>query len=356
MWLDAIRHDRPLADALGLVWLEEEQRALWKERWRASWSSAFWDEAFLERGRAVLERCQIVATGPTRTRRSSGEGCPLWLVHDPERDELALLFSLLFPPMGMPSAGRTADSLRQAMGDWQRQATAVTALPRVLRLVKPLELQSVEAVLRTIEVTEPWMDDGWWGSAHDEDPHDELPPEANFIQKLLVQRRSSEQHPGRMESWSLRSLWSRSQLRIERHPFGLWVFEARYLPVQDSAAGPSPTERLSGDAAFPPDLPVDLLPSLLREETLTPAVVPQLLAEPDPLPYYLAALCALGTGDPGMAAQIEPYAARFIGTPDEGSAVDILAAYGCHLALVRLGLLSPSLRGRIEAELEGVGA
>lgn len=356
MWLDTIRLDRPLADELGLRWLEEEQRALWQEQWRACWAAASWGEDFVERGRAALERCQIVAVGPSRARRSSGEACPLLIVHDQQRDELALLFSLAFPPLGMPSLGRTEASVRQAMRDWLRPSAPVTGLPRVLRLVKPLELESVDIVLRTIEATEPWMDDGWWGSAHDEDPYDVLAPDAGFVEKLLVQRRADEQHPSRMESWGLRSLWSRSQLKIERHPFGLWVFETRYAPVQALAEGPSPAARLSGSEAFPPDLPVDLLPSLLRGETLAPNAVTQQMAEQEPQPFYLAALCAIGTGDPGMAAQIEPYAARFAGTPHEEAAADILATYGCQLALVRLGLQAPALRERIEAGLAGVRA
>jgi hypothetical protein len=345
MWLDGLRQDETLARQLGLDWLGEEQGRLWSEQWKTSWAAAPWEPQFVERGLNLPERCRVVAQGPTRQRRTSAGGSILLLVHDPERDELALLPSTAFPPFGMPYAGRTPASLRAAFADYAREPWAVPSLPRTLRVLKPLEIESVDIVLHTIEGTEPWMDDGLWGSAHDGDPYDELPAQPGPVDLMLIGRRALEQHPGRPPTWSMRSLWSRSVLRIEQHPYGLWVFEVRYQPVQTDLQAP---ERLTSSLAFPPDLPVDVLPSLLRGETLVPSALELLSLQGEPDPFYLAGACALATGDPGICAQIERLAARFVGSEHEHVAAEILSNYAHHVALARLGLASPTAREPVE--------
>jgi hypothetical protein len=161
------------------------------------------------------------------------------------------------------------------------------------------------------------------GSAHDDDPYADLPTPP--------------------------TLWSRSVVRIERHPFGLWVFEVRYAPVQGDRTA---VARLSDASGFPADLPVDVVPTLLRGPLTVPDEVDHQLRTV-PAPFWLAAACALALGGPGFDLRLPEYASALIGTEHEPVAIQVLLAYRRFGALAALGRRSEAARTEVLAALGG---
>lgn len=323
----------------GVTWFADAEANAWTEQWHQTLAGAG-SEADL----AFVSRCRVVGSAGERARRVSDEPCPLLIVEDAEQRRF-LLPSLLFPPFGMPRV----DELVAALRDYRQPIVPVTALPRSFRTMIALDLDAVDPIVGTLAAIEPWMDDSWFCSAHDDDPYDTMPAPPRPIDRMLAQRGAFDQHPNRPESWSVRTLWSRSVVRIERHPYRLWVFDVAYRPVAtDSTAA----ARLAGADVFPADLPVDVLPCLLRGSLLPAAAVDAAFARP-PDPFILAVGCALAVGDPEVSAQIDDYALTFVGTEHEALAVEILGNFDRGTALARVGRRSDTARPAVEAMIGG---
>jgi len=131
-----------------------------------------------------------------------------------------------------------------------------------------------------------------------------------------------KQIPTRYEARSWRTLWSRSVLRIEHHPFDAFVFELRYEPSRH----PEVVREL--ETYFPfelaEDVPVDLVASLLRGPTVTRAFLANALAREGTIPYLALAACALAPGEPATAELL-----RTMLVGEHGSlAVELAGAYG----------------------------
>jgi hypothetical protein len=342
MWLDALRADPEVATSLGLSWLGRDDAAALHVRWRELWRTSHWDAALVDVGLAIIDRCEIVAAGQ-RQRRLSGVGCDLLLVHDPARHQLALLPGVTFPPTGAILAGRGARDLRRSAEDLVRPIAPIDELTACARLVASIDIQDASQLLLAIEATEPWVDDGWWGSAHDDDPFGHLPPIPRPVDLTVARRAALDQDPARPESYGLRTLWSRSVVRLERHLAGMWVLDVRYLPRAD------PCEAFLPGAALPDDLPVDLVPTLRRADAVPGAH----LWDQPPNPAILVAACALGLADPAAGAQVEPLASRMLGTAHQGAAVEILRTYGQDAVLASLGRRSAAARPAVEALVAG---
>jgi hypothetical protein len=137
-----------------------------------------------------------------------------------------------------------------------------------------------------------------------------------------------DQEPGRFPSISFRTLWSRSILRVEQHPLGLWVFDARYDPAGDARA----VARLGGTApgtGLPSDLPVDVAASLVRNASFTRESIAE-TEKTQPLePFDLSVLCAL---DPGEATTVARLRAAIDAWADDeerfGGLLQLMSAYG----------------------------
>jgi len=82
------------------------------------------------------------------------------------------------------------------------------------------------------------------------------------LQLRWAKEDADKEHPGRLPTLCARTLWSGGVVRIEQHPYGIWVFELRYSPSLDQAVMEQ-VNALTG-IALPLDLPVDLAASLLR--------------------------------------------------------------------------------------------
>jgi hypothetical protein len=326
-WVAGLREDAGLSTELGLRWLDEDEQEATRELWRSTWNQVPYGEEFHARGAERIETSIPLAEGPVRHRRLSKAASRLVLVADPAEPDVAWLnLSHALPPDAWAVAGATPGEVRRAVSYYTPEDSPwLSALERVERLVKPIEVESLDVIKRGIEGLELWMDDATWGSAFVDDPWRDVDPDAGMMSLTVHLRSVGEQARGRRTSVGYRTLWSRSVLTIEEHPFGLYVFELRYRPAADRRA----VEKLAGSepgARLPPDLPVDLAASLLRGGSFTRESI-GMNEERSWGPFELATLCALDPGEASTVAKLREAVDRWAGDEQMRGLVEVLHAY-----------------------------
>lgn len=275
-WIERLQGDGP-ADALELTWLEPaEQRSL-REQWLAIWDQVPYGEEFHAKCKARIERSIPLAVGPRRYRRLSMTENSLVLLHDPQRPEIPWVsLSIALPSALWIPGATTPDALLERLAPYLgTQRPSITALPRTLRVFKPMNVEDRSVVVRAMDALELWMDDATWENGHDDDPWIDVEPNPGMLRLQVLRDQAQQESPGRFPSTGFRSLWSHSILLIEQVPFGGWIFELHYTPVDD----PQLLEDLEADLGIElpaRDLPVDLAASLLREASMRPDLVDEL--------------------------------------------------------------------------------
>ncbi|NUO52513.1 MAG: hypothetical protein HOV80_27010 [Polyangiaceae bacterium] len=332
-WVGELQNDAALSSDLALTWLDAEAQDATRDLWRSTWNQVPFDEAFHERGAKRIERCVPLAEGPVRRRRLQKTESKMVLVFDPEEPDVAWLsLSHAMPPAAWAVAGSTAAELRSAIGYYTPASdSAALELPRTERLVKPIEIESFDPIKNSIEALELWIDDASWGSAFFDDPWTNVERDAGMMLLSIYLRKTGAQSPGCRPSFGYRTLWSRSLMTIEQHPFGHWVFDLKYRPAKDRRA----IEMLSGSeegARLPPDLPVDLAASLMRGSSLTRESL-RINQSRDWGPGEVAALCAVDPGEATTIANIRSAIGAWAGDPKLFDLVQVLRAYE-HTALL----------------------
>lgn len=263
-WTRALREQ---ATVSGLSWLDEEARRAIRTEWLDVWSHVGFEPGFHARCRERLARCVPLAIGPSRERRLSKTSSRLTLVFDPEHPELVATSLSHALPSACWSLS-SPDELARVLAPYLPETSpARTQFRRVVRVVKPLDVDDPRMIADAIDALELWIDDTFWGSRYADDP---WPPDAADLNMLALSvhvQRFAEQDPERFPTVSCRTLWSRSTVSIEQHPRGLFVFALRYQPAEDTLAITLLNE--AAGLSLPLDLPVDVAASLLRGPTLT---------------------------------------------------------------------------------------
>ncbi len=323
-WLGKLQDDKKSLAALGLRPLDAEERDQTRELWRSTWNQVPFGEPFHDVCADRIERCVPLFEGPLRHRRIGKAGSRLVVVHDPAEPSSAWLsLSHAMPPLGWAFGGTTPEELSRAVARYTpAEAPDAISFPRHERLVKQMQIDGIDVIKNAIEGLELWVDDAAWGSAFLDDPWQSLEPDAGMMMLSLHMRRVLDQHPGRRPSLSFRTLWSRSIITIEQHPFDFWVFDLRYHPCPDQRA----VEMLAGDepgARLPPDLPVDVAASLLRGNSTTRESIE--LSELDP--FHLAALVAIDPGEATTTEALRRAMREWDGEDRIGGLMEILSAY-----------------------------
>ncbi len=365
-WVAGLREDAGLSAELGLRWLDEDEQEATRELWRSTWNQIPYGEAFHARCAERIEASIPLAEGPVRHRRLSKAASRLVLVADPTEPDVAWLsLSHAIPPDAWAVAGSTPDEVHRAVSFYTlAESPSLTALERVERLVKPIDGQGIDVIKSGIEGFELWVDDATWGSAFVDDPWRDVDPDAGMMTLTVHLRSVGEQAAGRRMSFGYRTLWSRSALTIEQHPFGLYVFELRYRPAADRRA----IERLAGaeqGSRLPPDLPVDLAASLLRGGSFSRESI-RMNEERSWGPFELATLCALDPGEASTVAKLREAVDLWAGDEQMRGLVEVLHAYDHQSLLFECAAAAQDdeLRGQLlrllappplEPETDGVG-
>jgi hypothetical protein len=352
-WVAKLCADGALQAQLGLEPLDDAERERTHELWKSTWNQVPYDDAFHARCAGRIERSVPLLGGPVRRRRLGKVDSRLIVTFDPDEDDVAWLsLSHAMPSLAWASAAPTLDALRAAMvtytcGDAPRRSE----LPRHERVVKQVEVSGIEVITRSIEGLELWIDDATWGSAYIDDPWTSLEPDAGMMMLSLHMERVKEQHRGRPASFSFRTLWSHSILKIEQHPFGLLVFDLKYRPASDRRT----LATLTGDqpgSSLPADLPVDLAASLLRGNGSTSDSL-RLNAETGIELFDLAALCALEPGEATTVQRLRDATEAWKEDERLGPLTDILASFGYGALRFEAAAtaLDPALRAALRDQL-----
>lgn len=324
--------DLPTSE-LGLTQLADDEREQTRELWRSTWEQVPFGETFSEACAQRIERCVPLFAGPVRHRRLGKHAAQLIVVHDPAHpNEAWLSLSHAMPSLTWAPGGSSRAQLAAALARY-----TVDGAPDRLelgghqRVLKTIDVDDPSVVLRAIEGYELWIDDAAWGSAHVEDPWADQPADPNMMMLSIIMQRAGEQHPQRAYATSMRTLWSRSILTIEEHPFGLWVFDLRYAPAADERATEiatvmDNTERFGA-------LPADLVASLLRGDSYTLDMFDGVPLEAWG-PFEAAAVCALAPGEGATVARLRELIAAWADDAERFPALlDILSGFD-HRALL----------------------
>jgi hypothetical protein len=291
-----------------------------------------------------------VKSGPSRRARLVEREETVTVFFDPEQRGLyAALGERMPPPLWLP-LGENCRDLHEALAPYLlAHLPSVHHFSRSLRVfagtLQDLGMHSFATLLSTLVERDTWLDRATWGSAFDDDP---WPLDTTSLSAAEVRQlceRSRCQSPRRIESLSVRTLWSRSLLRIERHPLDGVVFELRYEPSRHPELMRALDDLLP--LRLPDDLPVDLAASLLLPHLLTPARVAELLRQKPLSPHLAFVQCALGPGDPTSATLLR----TLMSDPTQRDAVVDLASSYFMDGLLR-ELLAASQDSELSASLE----
>ncbi len=287
--------------ALGpFSWLTPDKADAVRSEWLDIWSQVAFETTFHAKCRERLDRCVPFAVGPTRERRLSRTVSRLTLIYDPAYpDMLAASLSHAIPSLCWSSA--PADQLAEVLAPYLAE-TPVPRSARLVRLVKPLEVDTPQTIADAIDTQELWVDDTFWSSSCAEDPWIDVSAKLNMLSLSVYVQRFSEHDPNRFPSVGCRTLWSRSTMRIAQHPRGLFVFELRYRPARDATA----MQQLSqiGGKSLPRDLPMDLAASLLRGATLDMQAIEHIERQGNSPFEALALRCAVAPSAPATLAHL----------------------------------------------------
>lgn len=345
-WVAALRGEG-LSD-IPLRWLEQDEAQARRDALLEAWGHVPFDDEFKARCADRVARCAPVAAGPTRRARVGDRAEELTLLFDPEHPEdlVAALGERIPSALWVP-LGRTAASLRDGLAPYLtgelRSAHRFTRVQRVFKgTAEQLGLTGLDQLAQAIAGFETWIDPASWGSAQDDDPWPADTSSLSMIEFRILLDDCRKQDPGRFASYSFRTLWSRSVLRIEQQAFDSFVFELRYEP----SLHPEVIRGL--EEIFPfqlaEDVPVDLAASLLRGPTVTPAFLEAALAREGRVPFLALAKCAL---EPGEPAAMELLRAMLPDPETRGAAIELAGAYAYR------GLLYEALATTEDDELRG---
>ncbi len=318
--ITALRKSDDLRRRLDVDWLDAQKQQELRAYWLEIWAQVPYGEPFHTDNLQRLQRCVPLAQGTTRQRRLDHTVNTLALVWDPADPEFVFVsLSHAFPPLLWIKADAQAQAVLDAVAPYLVEAKPLPQLSRSARVVKMLDVPDRGVIERTLENLELWLDDTMWASAFDDDPWLDVQGPLSMVQQTIWRKDVAEEHSGRFPSISCRTLWSKSNLRIEQHPFGMWVFDLRYDPATDADVIALVNEISPGH--LPLDLPVDLAASLLRDANLGDVYVSDCRARGQ-IVDAAAMECALAPGETrSHAALLAALAAK----RDDPAALDAIA-------------------------------
>lgn len=355
-WAQAFREERDNPAGLPpLRFLDEEASQAQSVAMLDAWQGVPFDEGFHASCRARIARSTPIATLPPRKVRLADASEEATLLFDPERDDSLFVSlghtmpSILWVPLGQTRES-AADALSAYLVDDPRSVHVLRRAERVFKgTADQLGLRTLDDLGRAIARFEPWIDAPFWSSALDDDPWPMDTASLSMIELRGLLDGCREQAPNRFESRSFRTLWSRSVLRVEKHPFDAFVLELRYEPARH----PDVIRELQ--AYFPfrlaDDVPVDLVASILRGPTVTRGFLAEMLAKEEPSPYLALAACAIA---PGETTTLEVLRRLYAKGGDEGDvAVELAGPYQFQGFLLETlaTTKNPALRADLEAFL-----
>lgn len=355
-WWDLVREGGEQAEALGLRWLDSAEREHIHEGARSLLDDPGLAPVWRQRGLERLERSLPLALGPECVKRFNREVASTALFFDPaepERVQLSLMASM--SPLVWASAPATPDGLRELLDRYGVAGSPpVASFPRTLRVLREIDASvTLDQLERMLCDGASLLDDAVWSNSWNEDPWRDVPASENMLFLSARMREARAEIRDRVPSLGFRSQFTRSVLKVEQHPYGLWVLELRYAPCPD-AAGVRWVNEIFG-THLPEDLPADLVGSgLVQGGVTTLADLDEQAARGLLEPFDVAARLALAAGDPATTARLQSWIAEKAGDAAFlGFVANAASSYGDLAAMVDVALTTSDekLAGDIVANL-----
>jgi len=331
-FFDQLRADVERADPR-FQWIDPADRQAITEALAGAFDENPFSEDFQTQGAARIRRSIPLFRGPARPVRLTQLTRPSTLLFDPEMPgKLLLALGANLPPQLWPEADASAEGLRRDLAPYlDRPFRSAHRMDRCVRVVcgtlDDLGLDSIDTLARIIANSEGWTDGAaTWSNASIEDPWPDDPASASMITLHLARERAAEEFSNRRRAISMRTLWSRSQLKIEANPFGYIVFELHYDEAPALSSWPIPAE------GIPDKIPADLLGSILRPSKVLKGQLDQLRQGPISIDLCLMA-CLL---EPAETATFDLLRAMLREPGLLDPAVSLASAFGARALLYEL--------------------
>lgn len=240
------------------------------------WSEALWNACAKE-----LEKVKLVAYGPSYHKRFVGDSPSAFFFHADRPDEIVFAPGLAVPPVLWVPLAPNAEQLHQLLhvhfpgigaplGVEPNTLRAFMGRPEALAVTDPAALERVAspAVLDRHWLVSPLADEASWGNGFEVDPfplriEPSVDPGYMWAETQAAQKHTS----GVIARLSRRTLFSGSELAIEMHEFGDYIWHLRFL----ENPYPQVIERLNQylTTPLPTSLPIDLAGAVTGSAFLT---------------------------------------------------------------------------------------
>ena len=309
-WFEALKKD-PKAAESGIHWFTPEEA----EAKRAELAEA-------------AARFVPVGEGPTALDRQGHKTRSLLLLARQSPDELKVALSPTYPPLLWIGAGQTAASFKEATAVYFPQFMPVE--DKLERTVRGFLGTGAGGKLDLIQLHDRYkaaaafIDPLAWGSQYTKDPFLDSMPRGPQGQDLA--RRYSEQAKEGLATFSFRSLFSKSVLRVEAHAnvapgVHLFIGQVRYHAAKQAAVIHELNQKLG--MHLPEDLPVDVAGALIGLPFDPPEVIRAALpqqTDPAKLAFGLLCLESLDADAAALEKDLRQYASH-----PEGSVRQLVA-------------------------------
>ncbi len=164
------------------------------------------------------------------------------------------------------------------------------------------------AEIERMWVSSPSIDMLNWGSQYEDDPWPNQVRAGGFTLSFTM-REHAKQRPGSLPTFTYRTHFSRSQLTLEVHPDGNYVFDIRYRPSPFSEPVRDLNERFS--MGFPEDLPIDVVSACIGFQFITWDWLLERMEDPewqDRLASVITIAASVGYDDLQSAELLRKYA------------------------------------------------
>lgn len=289
-------------------WVDEAESARvtarLREAYEGPWPHGFvWSEALWDACAREVRKVRLVAYGPSYHKRFVGDSPSAFFVHAERPGEVLFAFQLAAPPLLWVPVVPSPDALRRLLNEHfpgigaspnvrPNVVRALMGRPETLAVADPAGFERVAspAVLDRHWLVSPLVDEPCWGSAFSDDPFPaRVEPEG--IGALEETRTARGQRRGAVARLSRRTLFSGSELTVETHDYGDYVWQLRF---RDNPY-PQVVERLNGylPTPLPTALPVDLAGAVAGFAFVTEAELARRLEEEATVASLVATLRGL---------------------------------------------------------------
>ena len=260
----------------------------------------------------LLEVLVPLGLGPAYDARIDGVQTRPWLwVRKDQPQQILVALHEFMPPILWFSVGQEVAQMYATLGERVEDDS-----PSVYEFTKQARgFMGTQAMvgadldeLRTHFSQSPFVTPLFWGSAHDDDP---WPASIDLSDHEAWEDSASElmaQGQGKVRALSMRTLVSRSVIRVEVHLEEVFVVHVFYEPQQNQAQIQALNVQFG--AHYPEDMPLDVVAALLGfyfEDDISLRSLILSALDPEETAFYVMLLACVGHGELSVVETLRPF-------------------------------------------------